>query len=825
MEKETFAGHIMPMHDPITTEDINKFFEGSDPMKRIVAIELGYDNAEAEIVYINDEGQKRIKKEPFKPFVWAKNSACIRMFGGQRGTLRAKMREYGIKVKPLYTCREDNPYPNEKLANGYKYLFYATHKMSMGKFQNFFNEAGTPLQSKKKDDDDASSQEFMYLQPAEQSLIETGKRFFKGYDNYDDLKRMSFDLETEGLNPRKHHISQIGIRTNKGYEKIITITGSTIEEKERNELNAINEFVQIIADEQPDVVFGHNTENFDWDFIIVRCQQYGIDFQQLSGQYLREGIYKQKRPTTLKLGGEVETYYATVMKYHNIVDSLHAVRRAMATDSSFESANLKYSTKYLHLNKHNRVYVPGNLIDSTWLVTDPVYAFNDENGDWYKVTEEKPIQNGYQFVTGKYIVERYLLDDIWEADKVELTLHETDFQLTKIMPTTFMRVCTMGTATQWKLILLTWSYLHNLAIPSLGKNKKYTGGLSRLLVTGYMTDICKGDYAALYPTTQITWNIEPATDFMHVTLPMLKYVLLQREEHKGLKKKSEKAAENIYNKLKEIDKDSEEYIQLSEERNTLLADKVNHDNQQLVLKKLANSWFGSLGCPGLNPWGDLTAAEKTTCIGRMLLRIMIYRLKELGYIPIVGDSVTGDTPLFIKYKNNGMIDIKPISEIIDENSIEKDELGREYDNSIKPYLVLCRSGWSEVDYVYRHETKKDIYRVGDDKSYVDVTKDHSLFKEDKTEIKPTDINSDTKLEKNNNDIWSQFNNKSVNNAKLLAKMFGKAFDRVPTIILNADINTKKIFITNIDVNLPLSKTAMAGIKYVEKCIKINNVNL
>ena len=821
MEKETFAGHIMPMHDPITTEDINKFFEGSDPMKRIVAIELGYDNAEAEIVYVNDEGQKRIKKEPFKPFVWAKNSACIRMFGGQRGTLRAKMREYGIKVKPLYTCREDNPYPNEKLANGYKYLFYATHKMSMGKFQNFFNEAGTPLKSKKKDDDDASSQEFMYLQPAEQFMIETGKRFFKGYDNYDDLKRMSFDLETEGLNPRKHHISQIGIRTNKGYEKIITITGSTIEEKERNELNAINEFVQIIADEQPDVVFGHNTENFDWDFIIVRCQQYGIDFKQLSGQYLREGIYKQKRPTTLKLGGEVETYYATVMKYYNIVDSLHAVRRAMATDSSFESANLKYSTKYLHLNKHNRVYVPGNLIDSTWLVTDPVYAFNNENGDWYKVTKEKPIQNGYQFVTGKYIVERYLLDDIWEADKVELTLHETDFQLTKIMPTTFMRVCTMGTATQWKLILLTWSYLHNLAIPSLGKNKKYTGGLSRLLVTGYMTDICKGDYAALYPTTQITWNIEPATDFMHVTLPMLKYVLLQREEHKGLKKKSEKAAENIYNKLKEIDKDSEEYIQLSEERNTLLADKVNHDNQQLVLKKLANSWFGSLGCPGLNPWGDLTAAEKTTCIGRMLLRIMIYRLKELGYIPIVGDSVTGDTPLFIKYKNNGMIDIKPISEIIDENSIEKDELGREYDNSIKPYLVLCRSGWSEVNYVYRHETKKDIYRVGDDKSYVDVTKDHSLFKEDKTEIKPTDINSDTKLEKNNTDIWSQFNNNSVNNAKLLAKMFGKAFDRVPTIILNADINTKKIFISNIDDNLPLSKTAMAGIKYIEKCIKFN----
>ena len=500
-KKETYAGHIMPMHDEITSEDINRFFEGSDPMKHIIDIELGYDDCMAEIVYVDDNGTKRIKREPFKPFVWAKNSACIRMFNGQRGTLRQKMREYGIHVKPLYTCREDNPYPHEKLDSGYKYLFYATHKMSMGKFQNFFNEAGTPLRGKrKKDENDASSQEFMMVQPVEQFMIETGKRYFKGYDNYDDLKRMSFDLETEGLNPKIHHISQIGVRTNKGYEKILTITGSTKEEKEANELKAITEFIEIIADEKPDVIFGHNSENFDWDFFIVRCQMMGVDYQELSGRYLREGIYKKKKPTALKLGGEVETFYQTVVKYHNVVDSLHAVRRAMATDSSFEKANLKYATKYLKLNKDNRVYVPGNIIESTWQVTEPLYAFNNTNGDWYKVTETKPLHEGYEMVSGKYIVERYLLDDLWECDKVELSLHETDFHLTKIMPTTFPRVATMGTATQWKLILLTWAYEHNMAVPSLGKNSKYTGGLSRLLKVGFLEHVLKLDFAALYVT-------------------------------------------------------------------------------------------------------------------------------------------------------------------------------------------------------------------------------------------------------------------------------------------------------------------------------------
>lgn len=821
-KKETYAGHIMPMHKEITSEDINKFFEGSDPMKHIICIELGYDNCMAEIVYVDDNGVKRIKREAFKPFVWAKNSACIRMFNGQRGTLRQKMREYGIHVKPLYTCREDNPYPHEKLDNGYKYLFYATHKMSMGKFQNFFNEAGTPLRGKKKtDENDASSQEFMMLQPVEQFMIETGKRYFKGYDNYDDLKRMSFDLETEGLNPKIHHISQIGIRTNKGYKKILTITGSSKEEKEKNELKAIVESIEIIADEKPDIIFGHNSEDFDWDFFIVRCKMMGIDYQELSSRYLREGIYKKKKPTTLKLGGEVETYYQTVIKYHNVVDSLHAVRRAMATDSSFEKANLKYATKYLKLNKPNRVYVPGNIINTTWLVTEPLYALNDSNGDWYKVSEEKPLQDGYEMVSGKYIVERYLLDDLLECDKVELSLHETDFHLTKIMPTTFPRVTTMGTATQWKLILLTWAYEHNMAVPSLGKNRRYTGGLSRLLKTGFVRRLCKGDYAALYPTTQITWNIEPATDFMHITLPMLMYVLVQRENHKDLKKDSEKKAENIYNQLKSINKKSKEYNDLSQKRNVILADKINHDNQQLVLKKLANSWFGSLGCPALNPWGDLLAAEKTTCIGRMLLRIMIYFLKGRGYTPIVGDSFTGDTPLFIKYDGTQLIDIKPIEELIGKTEV--DALGREYDYSEKPYTVLCRSGWVKPQYIYRHTTNKQIYRVEDGESLVDVTEDHSLFNNKQEKIKPSEITQTTKLEYYEKPIKSDISfilNKQK--VKFMAKLLlNGTFDRVPIPILNTNnMEFVKMFLDEIK-NIPTqncSKTCKAGIQFLKNKI-------
>lgn len=821
------SAHIAPDFEPVTDEQISKFFEGADPLERIVSIELPYDSAVAEVIYYDENGVKKRLRQGFKPFCWAKNSACVRMCQGNRLELIRKMREYGIGVKALYTCTESNPNPHPKLYNGYKYLFFAKNKMSMGHFQNFFREVGTPLKNKKRDDKDASSQEFMTLQPVELFMIQTGKRYFKGYDNYDDIHRTIFDLETRGTNPRIHRITQIGVSDNRGFKEIINIVGDTPEELRRNELAGIARFLAIIGRMSPDVLFGHNSENFDWNFLIVRCQVLGADFTEMSKKVFTDGIYKKKYPTILKLGGEVETYYQTVIKYTNVVDSIHAVRRAMATDSSFEKASLKYATKYLHLNKPNRVYVDGAIISKTWAITEEKFAFNDENGDWYQITEEKPLQDGYQRVTGKYIVERYLYDDLWEADKVELTLHETDFQLTKIMPTTFMRVSTMGTATQWKLIMLDWAYQHNLAVPALGKNQKYTGGLSRLLITGFMTNICKGDYAALYPTTEITWNIEPITDIMHVMIPMLKYVLVHREIEKGLKKTAEKAAEVLYHELSDESMEHDIRQEKIKEREKHLADKTNHDNAQLVLKKLANSQFGSLGCPAVFPWGDLKAAEKTTCIGRMLLRIMIYYLKGLGYVPIVGDSVTPDTPLFIKYNTSGLIDIKPISEIFNDTQMNVDELGREYDYSSKEYKVLCRTGWSDVNYVYRHGTNKDIYRVKKDNTFIDVTQDHSLFDCSQNEIKPTDINEDTVLEENKNDIYTSFNkgvsgygkHKHVLMANMLLK---KTIDRVPHIVLNDCAEYKKIFLNTVGDKITIengySKTAVAGINFLKKCI-------
>lgn len=819
--EETLGYHIMPCKPNITTDMVNLFLEGHDPMEHIISIEIGYDDAKANIIFVDSDGKKKIRLEDFKPFVWVKNSACLRMFGGKRGTLRKKLNEYNITIKPLYTCTVDNPYPSDRLNNGYKYLFQATKRMSFGKFQSFFQEAGTPIYERKKNNDDnTKNNEIMTVTPVEQFMIATGKRMFKGYEGYDELHRVTFDIETGGLDPRKDCIDQIGIRDNRGYENIITITGSTIEEKNRNEILGIEKFISIIAELKPDTVAGHNTENFDFNFFIVRCEVLGFSFEEISEKYLKYPIYKKKKASILKLGGEVETYFPTVIWGTNVLDSLHATRRAMALDSNFEKANLKYATKYLKLNKKNRVYVPGDIINDTWSIKEKVFAFNDDNGDWYRVSEENPIKDGYELMSGKYIVERYLKDDLYEADKVELKLNESNFLVSKILPTSYTRCATMGTAGIWKLIMLAWCYENQLAVPANDDNARFTGGLSRLLITGYKNKIVKLDFNSLYPSIMLTWWVSTKLDITNIMLHLLNYVLTQREKYKGLKKEAGKKADKLEEQLNLGNLSEEEKNALSSEIQKWKSEKIGNDKKQLPLKILGNSFFGSYGCPMIFNFGDLSCAEKTTCIGRMSLRLMIYHFTKLGYEPIVGDSVTGDTPLVIKYNSNGLIDFKPIEEIYDVNGVGKTDSERKYDLSEKPYKVLCRTGWSDVKYVYCHETDKDIYNVTEGKMSVDCTSDHSLFTEDKKEIKPTDITKETKLEYVSMKKGIVLLSTDLSKARLMGKMISNGvLNRVPTIILNSDEKCMRVFIKNVIVPKNASKTLIAGLNYISKRIE------
>ena len=656
----------------ITKEDINVFLNGHDDQERIVNLEYSYQDNFIKVYYRNENDDRCVGREPFYPFVWATKEACQKLCNGDRNKVRELLNRYNIWVKKLDVTNTNGEVVKE-MENGYTFKFYAKAPMSYSKFLEFFKKAGNPISSRKKKDekptpqDKKAERQYLAVTPKEQFLISTGKRFFKGYDDYNDVLRMIFDLETTGLDTKKDRIEQFGIRFNrpvkyKGkyivFERIFATEGTTKEEKDASELKNIINFLKIVYTFKPDVITAHNGEVFDWCMIIGACERLGTSLEEISAKFFDgRPIKKDERESILKLGGEIEKYFRTIVPETIVTDSLHAVRRAQALDSNMLFSNLKYVSIYSKLVKENRVYLPGDDISKTYGDLIEHYAFNDENGDWFLFDENcgkeysfdgskkrnfipkfNNIPEGFELVSGKYIAERYLLDDLWECDKVEHRYNIPNFLICKMLPVPFDKCCTMGTAGQWKSLLLAWSFENDLAIPNFSEKKSFTGGLSRLLKVGFVDNVAKFDYNSLYPSIILTWGITDSKDLMMAMLAFLEHVLTQREKYKKLMKKARKGKDAKKEELLGCSGDEHRHKELEREIMELEQEESANDKKQLPLKILGNSFFGSYGAPNVFPWGSIDCAERVTCTGRQALRLMIYRFTQLGYEPIVGDT-------------------------------------------------------------------------------------------------------------------------------------------------------------------------------------------
>jgi DNA polymerase elongation subunit (family B) len=572
-----------------------QFLEGKDEQKYIVAVESSYRENHVYLIIHDPEKGKYIEKHRFRPFLWLKEFDSSKFYKGNRDEMRRKMIEYGIKIKTLNYADNDG-YEIERLKNGYKFLVQTNQSYS--KLLDFFKMGGMDS------NDERYKEFFLKLGTTEQFLIQTGKRLFKGFEDYNEIHRLTFDIETTGLNPDSSSIFEIGIKDNRGFEHVLKI------EDESQEIEAIKVMFQIINELQPAIICGYNSEVFDWTFIIRRCELLGYDIQDIAIT-LKHSVPLYRKKATLKLGAEMEYYDQTVMWGYNIMDIYHAVRRAQAINSDIKEAGLKYITKFEKVAKPNRVYIPHENIKKLWN-TEDTYIFNESNGSYSVKTNDDQLTEDVIEVSGKELVTRYLLDDLWETDQIDFIYNQATFLLSKIVPSTLQRTSTMGTAALWKTLMLGWSYENDIAVPYNLKKRKFTGGLARLLKMGYSKNIVKFDYKALYPSEQLTHNIFPDVDITGALKGFLKYIFDSRDFYK---KKMKEAKENKDDKLAQL-----------------------YDRKQLPLKILNNTNFGSISAPDIYPWGDCDVGEMITCTGRQYLRLMITFFMEKGYEPIVGDT-------------------------------------------------------------------------------------------------------------------------------------------------------------------------------------------
>jgi len=671
--------------------EIKGFLEGyNNDIKYLVNVETDNRTDIAECIIHEPNQKPRIEKIRYKPFMYMKDLSkhnIVLYPNNSDDYIESKKKKYGITITKLKTGNQ------KRLVDGYCYKI-TSHRSSndilqylrdggIDPFAKLTDENGDIVRDEKGKIVYRNRDLFYSPRTNEQFFISTQSRLYKGYEAYKDVHRLTFDIETEGLRYEMARVFAIGVRDNRGEEIVLEVDKRNDDE---SEIRLIQDFFNLIDYIRPAVILGHNSEMFDFEFILGRVKVLKMNLDEVPTS-LKEGFHlKRVGNTSVKYGNTSDKYTATQMWGYSIIDTLHAAKRTAAVNTDLKFTNLKYVAKFENFARENRTYIKGEDNDiGRFYNENKVFLINEKNEyvqvpdeyqdvakKLYKLqvnkdttsTEEhnffrkKYLKENKSFITwfresaseknlktfigGRKLVKQYLLDDLWETEQVDELYNQSSFMLAKIVPTTYQRICTMGTAAVWNLLLTAWSYENDLAIPIPDTHEEFGGGLARTYKKGYTERLIKIDYASLYPMIQLTDDVFPMFDITGVMKKFLLYLTTTRNIYKKMGSGSKLDNEEI-ELLQQIDPEIyEKFIKDELTKEDIAMFKV----KQLPIKILNNSLYGALGSHISFNWSDNVCAGRITSVARLELRHAIYWFTQFGCVPLlaVTDGINFQIP-------------------------------------------------------------------------------------------------------------------------------------------------------------------------------------
>ena len=753
--------------------EIKGFLEGyNNDIKYLVNVETDPRTDIAECVIHEPKQKPRIENIRYLPFRYMKDLARLGRelyVGRDESYIESKRIKYGITITKLKTGNQ------KRLLDGYCYKL-TSHKSSNDITQYLKDGGIDPFEKLRDENDDFvrdnkgklvyKNRDIFYSpRTTEQFFISTQSRLYKGYEQYKDVHRLTFDIETTGLRYQISRMFAIGVRDNRGVEMILEVDKRDDDEAE---IRLIQDFFNLIDHIRPAVILGHNSETFDFDFILGRAGILKMEMSEVPNG-LKAGVNLRRRGnTSVKYGNTTDRYTATEMWGYSIIDTLHAAKRTAAVNSDLKSSGLKYVAKFENFARENRTYIKGEDNDigryynenKVFLINDKneyveipdefqdvatnlyklqankdiisaeenkVYRnrFLDENKDfvpWFKKTATE--KNLTTFIGGRKLVKQYLLDDLWETEQVDELYNQSSFMLAKIVPTTYQRICTMGTASIWNLLLTAWSFENDLAIPIPDKYMRFGGGLARTYKQGYTEKLIKIDYASLYPFIQLTDNVFPIFDITGVMQKMLLYMTTTRNIYKKMGNGAKLDVEEV-GLLQQLDPE----VHVRYVNNLLTSEDIAMFKvKQLPIKILNNSLYGALGSHISFNWSDNVCAARITSVARIQLRHAIHWFTKFGCIALlaVTDGVNFKIPDYTNIKvtdegiteglTEGLIDemwqyggktgIGALIELFNETEMPKPYMSVDDDGTSESCLNLARINYATLSLVKDRKTGK-----------------------------------------------------------------------------------------------------------------------
>jgi len=737
--------------------EIKGFLEGyNNDIKYLVNVETDNRTDIAECIIHEPNQKPRIENIRYTPFMYMKDLERLgRTLYPDRDEsyIESKRIKYGITITKLKTGNQ------KRLVDGYCYKL--SGRRSYNDIVNYVRDGGIDPYEKLKDENDNFVRDekgkmvyknrdlFYNPRTTEQFFISTQSRLYKGYEQYKDVHRLTFDIETTGLRYQISRMFAIGVRDNRGFEIILEVDKRDDDE---SEIRLIQDFFNTIDHIRPAIILGHNSEMFDFDFILGRAGILKMDTREVPNG-LKKGVnLKRRGNTSVKYGNTTDRYTATEMWGYSIIDTIHAAKRTAAVNSDLKKVNLKYIAKFEKFARENRTYIKGEDNDiGRYYNENKVFLINEKNEyleipdgfqdiamnlyklqankenlnvEQYKVFRKKFLDENKNFVGwyldnaveknftsyigGRKLVKQYLLDDLWETEQVDELYNQSSFMLAKTVPTTYQRICTMGTASIWNLLLTAWSFENDLAIPIPDTYEQFGGGLARTFKKGYSTRLIKIDYASLYPFIQLTDDVFPMFDITGVMKKMLLYMTTTRNIYKKMGSGAKLDEEEV-GLLREIDHEAHvKYI-----NNVLTSEDIAMFKvKQLPIKILNNSLYGALGSHISFNWSDNVCAARITSVARIELRpdTTTIRVSDEGISEGTTEGLNEDM-----WQYKGKIGIEALIELFNETEMKPPYMSVDNDGVSVSCLNLARINYatlSEVKDKKTNEIKEKIKLTG-----------------------------------------------------------------------------------------------------------------
>jgi DNA polymerase I len=426
----------------------NRLLFGADPMPRIVAIELG-ETGTVKVYRREEDGSTVADVEPFHPFVWCDSDVV----------------DLGIET--------------ERLEGDLKYGWLIT--------VDSWKELIALRNGLKK----ASRDFFAFNDPVQHYLTATGRTLFKELP-FEELKRMQLEVLSledavagtgdpgAGVTDPAYnnHIMSIALSDNTGWEELIIVDPTSVEESEHA---ALKRLTALIKECDPDVIEGHNLFRFDLPYLVSRVKK-----AKTKLDWGRSGGFLRSRPSRLQIAEKTIDYPKFTIDGRHFVDTFLLAQFydvGMRSLAGFERTDVA---------RHFA------LCDS-----EEISALTG------KELQRAYMDNGERF-------RRRALCGVRETRALSDLLSPSYFIQAQIFPYNYQDVIVRGNATRINALFLREYFRQRHSIPEMPMARAFEGGYTDVFFTGVAHGVWHCDIASLYPSIMLKFDCFPATDQLQI---------------------------------------------------------------------------------------------------------------------------------------------------------------------------------------------------------------------------------------------------------------------------------------------------------------------